>query len=126
MTNEKDLFVLDISKNVLAFNGKPMQVSDTPDEKPHDATVRDYLLGLLASNLPLKGAKESFIVHELGLQIGDETKDKIELSARRLATLQKWVQSNKANGQNGKDVPLFSGNVHAQLMLACGLTSEDI
>ena len=124
---EKKVFSLALSSPILSYTGEQIKLYDSEDSKPRKGTVRDYLLILLNSNLPTKQEKESFIIRELGCQIADEGVNEVQISVARISLLQNWVRKNEArNAMTGQMVKIFPANIHAQLMQAVGITSEDV
>lgn len=118
---KKNGFKLTLTKPLLAASGKPAQYTDSPDEGPRDATVRDYFLLLLSAQGGLS-PKEAMILKELTFQIGDEKEVEIELSVKRLDLLRKITKESKTN----RGEPLFNALAQAQLLESLGLSEEDL
>ena len=115
-----DIFKLNLSKAILAANGKPAKIADEPG-KEREATVRDLLLTLMSAQAGLSG-KETFLLTKMALQISDESLSEVEVHPKRLDLLRKIIKENK--GHQGQ--PIIGSLVQGQLFEAVGLGEDDL
>ena len=111
-----------LAKKVLATNGKPVQMRDEENGPLRDATIRDILVNLLGAQAATADAKGGFLLWRISEMAQDATKGELDLNLKLSDALLKLAKNPvAANGQS-----LMPQSHQAQLLLACGLTEEDL
>lgn len=114
---------INLNTKVLETNGKPAKMQDD-DTSPNrrDMTIRDLLCRLTGSQPATSDAKSSLVLWGFAVQCADESKTEIELSKKQEEILLKVIK----NPVTPRGEPLITQTAQAQLLIACGLTEEDL
>ena len=112
---------LNLAAELLETNGKPAMFVEDIDSKPRPMTIKDLILKLCSIQAAGE-AKASFMLWRLAMTVVGCDAPEVDLGVKVSDVLLKLAKN--PTGPKGEAV--ISQAAQAQLLIACGLTEDDL